>query len=61
MHVTFRQLTVFAEVARQSSVLRAAEALHLTPPAVSLQIKELENQVGQTLFDRTGRRMSLTT
>ncbi len=61
MHLTFRQLTVFAEVARQSSVLRAAEVLHLTPPAVSLQIKELEKQVGQTLFDHTGRRMSLTT
>lgn len=61
MHVTFRQLTVFAEVARQGSVQRAAETLHLTPPAVSLQIKELENQVGQTLFDRSGRRMALTT
>jgi len=61
MHVTFRQLAVFAEVARQGSVLRAAEALHLTPPAVSLQIKEVENQVGQTLFDRSGRRMTLTT
>lgn len=61
MHVTFRQLTVFAEVARQASVLRAAEALHLTPPAVSLQIKELEGQVGHVLFDRGGRRMTLTT
>lgn len=61
MHVTFRQLAVFSEVARQGSVLRAAEALHLTPPAVSLQIKELESQVGQLLFDRSGRRMSLTT
>jgi LysR family transcriptional regulator, low CO2-responsive transcriptional regulator len=61
MHVTFRQLTVFSEVARQGSVLRAAEALHLTPPAVSLQVKELESQVGQVLFDRSGRRMSLTT
>lgn len=61
MHVTFRQLSVFAEVARQGSVQRAAEVLHLTPPAVSLQIKEVENQVGQTLFDRSGRRMSLTT
>ena len=61
MHITFRQLTVFAEVARQGSVLRAASALHLTPPAVSLQIKELESQVGHTLFDRGGRRMSLTT
>lgn len=61
MHPSFRQLSVFTEVARQSSVLRAAEALHLTPPAVSLQIKELERQVGQVLFDRSGRRMSLTT
>lgn len=61
MHVTFRQLRVFTEVARQNSVLRAAEALHLTPPAVSLQLKEVEKQVGQALFERTGRRMSLTT
>ena len=61
MHVTFRQLRVFAEVARQGSVVRAAEALHLTPPAVSLQIKEVETQVGQQLFDRGGRRMTLTT
>jgi DNA-binding transcriptional LysR family regulator len=61
MHLTFRQLQVFAEVAQQGSVLRAAEALHLTPPAVSQQIKEVERQVGQMLFDRSGRRMSLTT
>ena len=61
MHITFRQLRVFTEVARQSSVLRAAEALHLTPPAVSLQLKEVETQVGLPLFDRAGRRMSLTT
>lgn len=61
MHITFRQLTVFAEVARQGSVVRAAEVLHLTPPAVSLQVKELEGQVGQRLFDRSGRRMALTT
>ena len=61
MHVTFRQLSMFAEVARQGSVQRAAETLHLTPPAVSLQIKELESQVGQILFDRSGRRMALTT
>lgn len=61
MHVTFRQLSVFCEVARRESVLRAAEALHLSAPAVSLQIKEVERQVGQVLFDRAGRRMSLTT
>ncbi len=61
MNVTFRQLRVFAEVARQGSVLRAAEALHLTPPAVSMQVKEIESQVGLALFDRAGRRLSLST
>ena len=61
MAVTFRQLRVFAEVARQGSVVAAAGALHLTPPAVSLQIKELEGQVGQTLFDRSGRALTLST
>lgn len=61
MHFTFRQLRVFAEVARQGSVLRAAESLHLSAPAVSLQIKEVETQVGLQLFDRAGRRMALTT
>ncbi len=61
MNVTFRQLRVFAEVVRQGSVLRAAEALHLTPPAVSMQVKELESQVGLPLFDRIGRRLSLST
>jgi DNA-binding transcriptional LysR family regulator len=40
---------------------RAAEALHLTPPAVSMQIKEVESQVGLPLFDRAGRRLSLST
>jgi LysR family transcriptional regulator, low CO2-responsive transcriptional regulator len=61
MNVTFRQLRVFAEVARHGSVLRAAEALHLTPPAVSMQLKEVESQVGQQLFDRAGRKMTLST
>jgi DNA-binding transcriptional LysR family regulator len=40
---------------------RAAEALHLTPPAVSMQIKEVESQVGLPLFDRQGRTVSLST
>jgi LysR family transcriptional regulator, low CO2-responsive transcriptional regulator len=60
MHVTFRQLEVFVEVARQGSMLRAAQTLRLTPPAVTLQIKELERQINQKLFDRGGRRISLT-
>jgi LysR family transcriptional regulator, low CO2-responsive transcriptional regulator len=61
MNITFRQLKVFAEVAQRESVTRAAEALHLTPPAVSMQIKEIESQVGLPLFDREGRRISLST
>ena len=61
MNVTFRQLRVFAEVARTSSIQRAAEALHLTAPAVSMQVKEVETQVGLPLFDRGGRRLSLNT
>jgi DNA-binding transcriptional LysR family regulator len=61
MNVTFRQLRVFAEVARHGSMARAAETLHLTPPAVSMQIKELEGQVGLSLFDRQGRQVSLST
>ena len=46
MNLSFRQLRVFLEVAQQGSISRAAEILHLTPPAVSMQIKEIESQVG---------------
>jgi DNA-binding transcriptional LysR family regulator len=61
MNITFRQLRVFAEVARHLSFVRAAEALHLTPPAVTMQVKEIESQVGLPLFQRQGRRVTLTT
>ncbi|MFM1990724.1 MAG: hypothetical protein RJA99_3681 [Pseudomonadota bacterium] len=61
MNVTFRQLRVFAEVARHGSVQRAAEALHLTAPAVSMTVKDVETQVGLPLFDRSGRKMALST
>jgi LysR family transcriptional regulator, low CO2-responsive transcriptional regulator len=60
-NVTVRQLRVFAEVARHLSFARAAAALHLTPPAVTMQVKELESQVGLPLFDRQGRQVTLTT
>jgi LysR family transcriptional regulator, low CO2-responsive transcriptional regulator len=61
MNITFRQLRVFTEVAAQGSMARAAETLHLTPPAVSMQIKEIEGQVGLPLFDRQGRTVVLST
>jgi DNA-binding transcriptional LysR family regulator len=60
-NTTFRQLRVFTEVARHLSFARAAEVLHLTPPAVTMQVKELEGHVGLPLFDRSGRQVALTT
>ena len=61
MNITFRQLRVFTEVAKQTSFARAAETLHLTPPAVTMQVKEIESQIGLPLFERQGRRVALTT
>lgn len=58
--VTFRQLRVFTEVAKHLSFSRAAESLHLTPPAVTMQVKELEGQIGLPLFERQGRQVQLT-
>jgi DNA-binding transcriptional LysR family regulator len=58
--VTFRQLRVFTEVAKHLSFSRAAESLHLTPPAVTMQVKELEGHVGLPLFERQGRQVQLT-
>ncbi len=60
-NATFRQLRVFSEVAKHLSFTRAAEALHLTPPAVTMQIRELEQHVGLPLFERQGRKITLTT
>lgn len=58
--VTLRQLRVFVAVARYLNFARAAASLSLTPPAVSMQIRELESQVGLPLFDREGKNVSLT-
>jgi DNA-binding transcriptional LysR family regulator len=61
MNITFRQLRVFVEVAQRASVKQAAEHLHLTPQAVSMQIREVESQLGLVLFDRVGRNIALST
>src|SRR5215510_3529476 len=61
MNLTIRQLRVFMEVAKSGSMIQAAAALHLTPPAVSMQIKEIEAQIGLTLFDRNKRKVQLST
>jgi DNA-binding transcriptional LysR family regulator len=60
MKVTLNQLDVFAEVARHSSVTKAANALHRTQPAISIQLKELEQRCGFKLFDVIGKKVFLT-
>ncbi|HEX4872497.1 MAG TPA: LysR family transcriptional regulator [Nevskiaceae bacterium] len=53
-------LTAFVRVADSASFSRAAEALHLSQPAVSKRVAALEQAIGQPLFDRIGRRIGLT-
>ncbi|HJP07954.1 MAG: LysR family transcriptional regulator [Acidiferrobacteraceae bacterium] len=60
MHITIRQLQVFEAVARRLSYTRAAEELHLTQPAVSMQVKQLEGSVGLPLFEQMGKKIYLT-
>lgn len=54
------RVVVFRAVAEQLSFRKAAEELYLTQPAVSLQIKALEEDLGAQLFDRTGAHIKLT-
>lgn len=60
LHITLRQLKVFEAVATHSSYSRAAEHLHLTQPAVSMQIKQLEGEIGLSLLDQIGKKIYLT-
>ncbi|WP_049120640.1 LysR family transcriptional regulator, partial [Burkholderia cenocepacia] len=53
-------LRAFATVAREGNLTRAAAQLHLTQPAVSLQIKHLQETLGVALFTRTSRGLALT-
>jgi len=58
--LTLRQLQIFVVAARHLSYARAAEELHLSPPAVSMQLRQLEDNVGLPLFERLGRGVTLT-
>lgn len=55
-----RRLQVFYTVARQLSFTKAAETLHMTQPAVTFQVRQLEEYFNTRLFDRTHNRISLT-
>jgi len=61
LNITFRQLKVFESAGRHLSYTRTAEELHLSQPAVSMQIKQLEESVGLPLFEQIGKKMFLTT
>ncbi|WP_037086549.1 pca operon transcription factor PcaQ [Rhizobium sp. CF080] len=58
--VKFRHLHTFVEVARQKSVVKAAELLHVSQPAVTKTIRELEEALGVAMFERDGRGIRIT-
>ncbi len=60
MKMTLEQLAIFAEVAEREHLTQAADALSLTPSAVSAAVRRLEDAYGVPLFDRIGRGIGLT-
>lgn len=58
--MNYNHLQYFWMVAREGSIVRAAEELLVSQPTISLQIRELEKSLGRKLFDRVGRRLELT-
>ncbi|QSE99263.1 LysR family transcriptional regulator [Fulvivirga lutea] len=60
MHYTLHQLKVFAKVCELKSITKAAEALHLTQPAVSIQLKKLQEQFDVPLTEIIGRQLFIT-
>lgn len=60
MNISLRQLRAFVAVARHGSFTEAARDIHLTQSALSLLVKELEEDLGLRLFDRTTRKVSLS-
>lgn len=60
VHITLRQLQVFDAVARHLSFSRASGELHLSQPAVSMQVKQLEEALGLPLFEQIGKKIFLT-
>ena len=59
--INFKHLRYFHEVVKEGSVAGAARRLHVTPQTVSSQVRSLERALGRPLFERLGRRMTLTT
>ena len=60
-NLTLRQIKIFLSASKQMSFTRAAEELHISAPAISMQIKEMEEDMGVTLFVRDNKKIALTT
>lgn len=60
-NISLKQLRAIAEVASRGKIVNAANSLNLTPPAVTIQIKQAEDEIGLELFDRTASGMRPTT
>lgn len=60
MNISLRQFEIFAETAKFLSYTKAAKSLHMTQPAVSMQIKLMEETLGFKLFDKSARQIRLT-
>lgn len=60
MHYTLNQLQIFLKIAQLKSITKAAEALHLTQPAVSIQLKNFQNQFDIALTEVVGRQLYIT-
>lgn len=59
-NLTLRQIRIFLSAAKHLSFSHAAEELHITGSAVSLQIKEMEGEIGISLFNRDSKKIALT-
>jgi LysR family transcriptional activator of nhaA len=59
-HLNYNHLLYFWTTAKEGSIVRAAEVLHLTPQTISGQLKLLDESVGEALFDRVGRGLVLS-
>lgn len=60
MHITLRQLKVFQSVAEHLNFTQAARSLHLSQPAVSMQVKQLEKSIDLPLFEHVGKKIQLS-
>jgi LysR family transcriptional activator of nhaA len=58
--LNYHHLLYFWTVAKEGSVSKAADALHIAQPTVSAQVRSLERSLGQRLFERRGRHLALT-